>query len=227
MDSFPYLGSTILKDGTLDTEIFLHIQKASVGFVKLEKRVWSNRGISMKIKVDVYKTCVLSSKALTTHQRHISWLERFYQKCLWHILNIRWQSLTPNTVVLQRSVCKSIDAMIMLNQMHWNRDVVRLEDYRFPKQLFYGELMTCKHPLHKPKKRFKDCVKDNLKAMYLDLENWEERTLNRVEWRHNFHEGCNIFERERVKHAEIKRYLREGKTKSYVLIQMEVWCLRT
>ena len=41
------------------------------------------------------------------------------------------------------------------------------------KQLFYGELMTGKRPQHKPKKRFKDCIKNNLKAFKIPVENWE------------------------------------------------------
>ena len=67
--TFPYLGSTISRD-----ETFSRIQKACVAFGKLERRVWSDRGIRIKNKVVVYKTCILtyvySSEAWTTHWMH-------------------------------------------------------------------------------------------------------------------------------------------------------------
>ena len=58
VDTFVYLGSTLYGDGSLDAEIHLHIQEASVAFGKLEKRVWSDRAISLKTKISVYKSCV-------------------------------------------------------------------------------------------------------------------------------------------------------------------------
>ena len=61
VDTFVYLGSTLSRDGTLDAEIHLRIQKASVAFGKLEKRVWADRGITSNTKVNVYKTCVLTA----------------------------------------------------------------------------------------------------------------------------------------------------------------------
>ena len=94
VETFVYLGSTLSRDGSLDAEIHLRIQKASVAFGKLEKRVWADRGITNKTKVSVYKACVVtallySSETWTVHSRHLKWLERFLQKCLRRILNIK------------------------------------------------------------------------------------------------------------------------------------------
>ena len=100
--------------------------------------------------------------------------------------------------------------MIMLNQMRWAGHIVRMGDDRLPKQLFYGELLAGKRPQHKPRKRFKDCVKNNLKVMQLGVGDWEEKTLSRVEWRHSIRDGCRTFEDERLKHAQLKRDARKG-----------------
>ena len=51
----------------------------------------------------------------------------------------------PDTVVLQCSVCNSIEAMMILNQLHW-AGYVRIKDNRFLKQIFYGELKAGKCP---------------------------------------------------------------------------------
>ena len=37
VETFTYLGSTLTSDGSLDAEIYLHIQKVSVGYGMLEK----------------------------------------------------------------------------------------------------------------------------------------------------------------------------------------------
>ena len=59
--TFVYFGSTLFRGGSLDAEIHLCIQKASVAFGKLEKRVWSDRTMSLKTKINVYKSCVLTT----------------------------------------------------------------------------------------------------------------------------------------------------------------------
>ena len=215
VNTFVYLGSTISRDGSLDAEVHTRIQKASVAFGKLEKRLWSDRGVTINTKVTVYQTCVLtsllfSSEAWTTFRHHLKWLERFHQKCLRRILNIKWQSITPDTVVLQRAGCLSIEAVILNEQMRWAGHVVRMQDDRLPKQLFYGELVNGKRPPHKPKKRYKDCVKNNLKVLGMDVGNWEKVAENRASWRSSVKEGCNMFEKQRLKHAKLKRAARKG-----------------
>ena len=60
MDNFIYLGSTLSRDGSLDAEINNRIAKASAAYGKLEKRVWSDHGITVNTKLGVYNACVLS-----------------------------------------------------------------------------------------------------------------------------------------------------------------------
>ena len=161
VDNFIYLGSKLSNDGSLDAEINNRIAKASVAFGKLEKRVWLDHDITVNTKLSVYSTCVLSSlfygsKTWTTYRRHIKRLERFHQNCLRGIRKIHWSSFTPETLVLEKARTSSIEKKIILNQMRWLGHVVRIEEDRLPKQLFYGELIIGKRPQHKPKKRFKD-----------------------------------------------------------------------
>ena len=59
-DSFAYLGSTLSRNGSLDAEISRRIAKASTAFGKLEKRIWSDRGITTNTKLSVYEACVLT-----------------------------------------------------------------------------------------------------------------------------------------------------------------------
>lgn len=58
MGTFVYLGSTLSWDGSLNAEIHIHIQKASVTFGRLEKWTWPNRGVTFQTKVKAYQTRV-------------------------------------------------------------------------------------------------------------------------------------------------------------------------
>ena len=123
--------------------------------------------------------------------------------------NIEWRSYTPDTVVLQRASSASIEQRLILNQMPCAGHVVRMGDGRIPKQLFYGELTKGKRPQHKPRKRFKDVLKSNLKELEIDVDDWEALTKNCASWRKPIRERCSSFERKRVEHAELKRALRK------------------
>ena len=52
----------------------------------------------------------------------------------------------PDTDILKKAECLSIEAMVVRNRLRWAGHVVRMEDVRLPKQLFYGEFKTGKRP---------------------------------------------------------------------------------
>ena len=138
VDSFVYLGSTLSRNGSLDAEISSRVAKASTAFGKLEKRVWSDRGITTNTKLSVYEACVLTvllygSKTWTTYRQHVNLLEMFHQNCIRRILNIEWRSHTPDTVVLQRASSASFEQRLILNQMRWAGHIVRMGDGRLSK----------------------------------------------------------------------------------------------
>ena len=103
----------------------------------------------------------------------------------------------------------SIEMLIIRNQMRWAGHLVRMDDARLPKQIFYGELKDGKRPQQKPKKRFKDTIKMNLKQMSIDVSQWEVSASDRAEWRKLIFNGCKDFECKRVQHSELKRALRK------------------
>lgn len=214
VDSFVYLGSSLSRDGSLDSEIDLRLGKASTAFGTLQKRVWSDRDLALSTKLCVYDACVVTSllyscETWTPYRRHLKTLERFHQTCLRRILNISWKSLTSDTEVLSKAGCPSIEARIVKNHMRWVGHVIRMDDSRLPKQLLYGELVLGKRPQHKPKKRFRDFTKDNLKSLSMFAADWEISAHDRNEWRSLVRKRCMQFEEERIAHAVVKRKARK------------------
>ena len=60
VNEFTYLGSTISDNLSLQKELDKRIGKAATTFARLNARVWKNSKLTIKTKVAVYNSCVLS-----------------------------------------------------------------------------------------------------------------------------------------------------------------------
>ena len=213
--TFVYLGSTVSQNALLDSEISARIQKASAAFGELTDRVWSQHNITPKTKIMVYMAFVIKSllytcDTWTPYAHHIKSLERFHQKCLRHILKVKWQALVPDTDILDLAAVPSIESLILLDRLRWAGHLVRLEDTRIPKQLFFGEIVGGKRRLGRPKLRFKDVLKYALQKVNIPFKEFEALAHNRSTWRCSIRKGVAKFEKNRIMHQQIKRAARKG-----------------
>ena len=186
--NFKYLGSTISADGAIDKEIDSRINKASQALGRLRHKVLNQHNIKISTKIKVYNAVVLSSllygsETWTLHRKHIKKLEQFHQRALRSILGIRWQDRVPNTVVLDRSNAKCIESLLVQAQLRWVGHTIRMEDHRMPKQLLYGELASGKRNQGRPRKRYKDMIKDNLPLAEIAPKDLESTANERTVWR--------------------------------------------
>ena len=145
MESFKYLGSVISNYGSLDKDISTRICMGSRALGRLRARVLNQHSIKLSTKVKVYKAIVLTSllngcETWTLYRRHLKMLERFHMRSLRSILGARWQDRVTNLEILHKAESQSIEAIILKAQLRWTGHVIRTEDSRLPKQLFYGEL---------------------------------------------------------------------------------------
>ena len=145
-------------------EISARIGKASGSFGKLTKRLWSERGVRLVTKINVYCAVVLPTllygcEAWTPYRRHIRRLDQFHMRCLRRIANIKWQDMIPNTEVLQRCAQTGIEQHIKRAQLRWSGHLVRMADDRIPKDVFYGELDAGHRTQGGQRKRYKDVLK--------------------------------------------------------------------
>lgn len=215
VDTFIYLGSTMARDGNLDAEISHRVAKASTAYGRLESRVWSDRDLKNETKLLVYLACVLTAllyaaEAWTVLKRHILTLERFHQQCLRRILQIKWDSFTPDTKVLELAGIGSIESILVQMNLRWAGHLSRMDDTRIPKRLLFGELVEGKRKQCGVKFRFKDNLKKNLNHCNINTSEWEALASNRYEWRKSVKNGCKLFEENRVKYAQLKRSVRKG-----------------
>ncbi|CAI9731097.1 Hypothetical predicted protein [Octopus vulgaris] len=93
---------------------------------------------------------------------------------------------------------------VILAQMRWTGHVIRMKDKRLPTRLLYGELNSGKRPQHKPRKRYKDCVKENLKKLDMNKSDWENDALDRNKWIGAVRTGCNAREEKMIQQSELK-----------------------
>ena len=213
VDRFSYLGSHLSSNANIDDEVQYRLRCANSAFGKLRKRVFNNHDLRVNTKVRVYQAVVLptllyGSETWTTYRHHVKALEKFHQRSLRKILKITWENHRTNVSVLEEANCSSIEAILIKNQLRWAGHVVRMTDTRLPKQLFYSELSDGNRKVGKPKKRFKDNLKENLKLCHMDYRTWETDALERSVWRAAVKNGIKTFEENRKQHLENRRAAR-------------------
>ena len=145
---FCYLGSYLSNTIAMDDDITARIAKGCTAFGGLlnhSHQLWRERGISLKTKVEVYRavvltTLLLGSECWTLYRKHIKQLEQFHMCCLRKIAGIRWQDRVSNTRVLEVCGISGIEAFLLQSQFRWVGHMVRMPDFRIPKQAFFGQL---------------------------------------------------------------------------------------
>ena len=85
--------------------------------------------------------------------------ERFHQRCLRIILDMKWQDHVSNEEVVKRARPPSIESILLQVQLRWAGHVTRMEDVRMPKAFFLSELQEGKRDRGAPRKRHRDQLK--------------------------------------------------------------------
>ena len=147
VEQFTYLGSTITDNLSLDTEIDKKIGKAATTPAHLTSRVWTNPKLTVKTKMVVYNTCVVStlmygSETWTIYARQEKRLNSFYLRSIRRMLGISWQDRVSNSQVLFRANLPSMFTLLRQRRLRWLGHVYCMEDGRIPKDILYGELAS-------------------------------------------------------------------------------------
>ena len=125
VDSFVHVSSILSKYTWFWNE--LKDRKGLLGLWKARKPCLV-RYITIKTKFSVYEAYVLfvllySSETWIAYSYHIKTLERFHRTCLRRILNMKWQSLTADIIVLQQANKFSFEMLLIYNQLRKVRHI--------------------------------------------------------------------------------------------------------
>ena len=72
-----------------------------------------------------------------------------------------------------------------------------MNDSRFPKAVFYGELAKGKRLLGGQRLRYKDVVKRHIKATHITVDHWVTLAQDRQQWRQTIYKGKSHIEEDR------------------------------
>nr|VZI48617.1 unnamed protein product [Spirometra erinaceieuropaei] len=215
VENFPYLGSTLSHNTKIDDEVANRISKASQAFRRLRITVWNRHGLQLSTKLKMYKAVILptllyGAETWTVYTRQARRLNHFHVSCLRRILRLNWQDRIPHTEVLERMGILSIYAILKQMQLRWSGHLVRMDDERLPKRLFYGDVATGSRRQGGQIRRYKDTLKSSLKRLQIHPTNWEELARDRPTWRRTVKTGAAIYEANRIAAAKAKREARKS-----------------
>ncbi|BHF76404.1 hypothetical protein SprV_0501950200 [Sparganum proliferum] len=218
VENFPYLGSTLYHNTKIDDEVANRISKASQAFGRLQSTVWNRHGLQLRTKLKMYKAVILptllyGAETWTVYARQARRLNHFHLSCLRRILRLNWQDRIPDTEVLERTGILSIYTMLRQMQLRWSGHLVRMDDERLPKRLFYGDVATGSRRQGGQIRRYKDTLKSSLKRLQINPANWEELALDRPTWRRTVKTGAAIYEANRIAAAKVKREARKSQVR--------------
>ncbi|VDL89785.1 unnamed protein product [Schistocephalus solidus] len=99
----------------------------------------------------------------TEYTKQAQKLNHVQLNCLCRILKLRWEGRLLDTEVLERTGLLSIYVQLKQLQLRWSGHLVRMDDERLPKRLFYGDVTTGSRREGGQLKHYKDTLKPSLK----------------------------------------------------------------
>nr|VZI31331.1 unnamed protein product [Spirometra erinaceieuropaei] len=199
----------------IDDEVANRISKSSQAFGHLQSTVWNRHGLQQSTKLKMYTAVVLptllyGAETWTVYTKQARRLNLFHLSCLRRILRLDWQDRIPDTDVLERTGILSIYTILRQMQLRCSSHLVRMDDERLPKRLFYGDVATGSRRQGGQIRRYKDTLKSSLKRLQIDPTNWEELALDRPTWRRTVKTGAAIYETNHIAAAKAKREARKS-----------------
>jgi hypothetical protein len=188
VSKFKYLGSTMMNNNKMDEELNTRMSNASISYGRLTKKVWLNKDLTFKTKCAVYRAIVLSSllygaEAWPVYKVAAHKLNTYMMRHLRQILDVRWYDFTSNAKILQQAHLPSMYELLIQRNLRWVGHVNRMENNRLPKQILYSQLKDGSRGIGRPRLRFKDTLKRNLKDKNIPVGSWQTLSRSRENWR--------------------------------------------
>ena len=96
---------------------------------------------------------------------------------------VTWMYKMTNKEILERIGPPSMEDLLIRKNLRWTGHLMRMSPDRLPKQILYYQLSSGHRKRGRPRLRFKDTIKKNLKLRYIKTDSWTSLSQQRDKWR--------------------------------------------
>ena len=187
VDNFTYLGSVLARDGGAERDIAIRVGKATGIFRKMN-RIWKSNTLSLKIKLQLYHSIVLSTAlyASETWKETASItkkLDVFHQRCLRRILKVSYREHITNNEILRRCQTKRLQDIVAERRFRFAGHVLRLPNERNAKIAMKWEPVGGKRKRGRPKITWRRSFQKDIALVNENFESIEEKAADRTQWK--------------------------------------------
>jgi hypothetical protein len=204
--NFRYIGTTTSADGSMDKEIQIRVGKLKYNFYTFRDNIFTNRHLGIVSKLQLFRMYVVNSgtfndAAWTCKDALLMKLNSTARSLLMRIFGLKWYHHPSYDFLIKLCRLVGVDMYpihiwVKLDRLSYFGHLMRMDDTRLAKQLFFGELDVVKHrPVGRPRTTWNDCVLNDLvdfgfttkeeissdagwltlKALTLDRDEWRRR----------------------------------------------------
>ena len=120
----------------------------------------------------------------TVYRRKLKKLHTFMMRHLRSIMRITWMDKVTNKDVLERTgLTSSKEDLLIKKNLRWTGYLMRMSPDRLPKQILYSQLSSGHKKKGRPRLRFTDNTKSNLKLRDIKADSWTSLSQQRDKWR--------------------------------------------
>ena len=124
----------------------------------------------MRVKDKIYRAVVLSTLlygavAWTVYRRQVKKLHAFMMR---HLRSIK----VTNKEILDWIGLPSMEDLLIRKNLRWTGHLMRMSPDGLPKQVLYSQLSSGHRKRGRPRLRFKDTIKRNLKLRDIKTDSW-------------------------------------------------------
>ncbi|KAJ4452129.1 hypothetical protein ANN_03647 [Periplaneta americana] len=201
VEKFKYLGATVTNINDTRDEIKRRINMGNACYYSVEKLLSSSL-LSKNLKVRIYKTVILpvllygcETWTLTLREEHR--LRVFQNKVLRKIFGAKRDEVTGewrklhNTELHALYSSPDIIRNLKSRRLRWAGHVARMGEFRNAYRVLVGRLKG-KRPLGRPRRRWEDNIKMDLREVGYDDRDWINLAQDRDRWRAYVRAAMNL-----------------------------------
>ena len=88
-----------------------------------------------------------------------------------------------NKEILERTGLPSMEDLLIRKNLRWTGHLMRMSPDRLSKQVLYSQLSSGQRKRGRPRLRFKDTIKRNLKLRDIKIDSWTSLSQQSHKWR--------------------------------------------